>query len=268
MRLNLVMAIAALAALVGCSVPNPGGSPAFTVVATPATSNAPTVELPPSLDEACPRQPVPGAISFWLEAVDGVRIYGVEAGTGSTGVVLAHQARDTLCSVLPYLKTLVDSGMRVVAFDFRTRGRSDGPEDPAARLALERDLAAAVLKIRQDGATKVVLIGGSNGGAAVVQHGADLQVDAIVSLSGAKFSGALGVNNPASLPRLTVPLLMLVSKQDPTVPLAEAQEVFNAVGSLEKTLLIVEGDDHGFDFVQSSDGGIRAQILDWIKTHI
>ncbi len=275
MRLGRFLVAAAVTVFAACSGPSVAPPTASTMAATPVPTMAPqvsvepTVEPPPSLAEACPSRSVPGANSFWVETDDGVRIYGVEAGTGTTVIILAHQARDTLCGVLPYFNTLVEAGMRVVAFDFRTRGRSDGPEDPAARLALERDLAAVVSKVRGDGADKVVLIGGSNGGAAVVQHGADLNVDAIISLSGAKFSGALGVNNPASLPRLTVPLLMIVSKRDPVVPLAEAKEVFAAVGSPEKTLLILDGDAHGYGFVDSSDSeAMRSQVLDWIEQHV
>jgi pimeloyl-ACP methyl ester carboxylesterase len=211
-----------------------------------------TISEPPSLETACGSSQGIDAHTFWIQTADHVRLYGVEAGTGSVGIVLAHQARSSLCGWLPYLKTLIDAGMRVVAFDFRGYGESEGGLDSDARLALDKDLAAAVAKIRSDGAAKVVLIGASLGGAASVQNGADLDVEAIVSLSGTRIWPGYGVNHPDALPRITVPFLLMVSRRDPNVPLSEAQEVEAAVGSNDKQLVVCDGRDHGYDLVEYS----------------
>jgi alpha-beta hydrolase superfamily lysophospholipase len=107
----------------------------------------------------------------WFPASDGVRLYGIEAGTGRTGVVLAHEGGADLCGWLPYVSTLQQAGMHVLAFDFRGYGSSD--RSSTASLALGRDLAGAVAHLRSDGATNVFLTGASMGGAAVVQNSAN-----------------------------------------------------------------------------------------------
>jgi alpha-beta hydrolase superfamily lysophospholipase len=238
--------------------------------ATPKTSPEVTPAEPPTLSDACGGLEVSGARPFWLESPDGVRLYGIEAGRGGVGVVLAHQGRSTLCGSLPYMQTLVDAGFLVLAFDFRGNGKSETPEDADARLELGRDLEAAVSRIRSNGAEKVVLIGASMGGAASVQNGADLEVDAIVSLSGTRLWPGFGVNHPDSLPRISVPFVMYVSRNDSNVPLEEAQGIVAAVGSKDKDLVVLEGSDHGYAFVQTSDNAseIRAEILDWIEARV
>src|SRR6266540_5549883 len=136
---------------------------------------------PPALVHACGGASGINARALWLTASDGVRLYAIEAGRGPTAVVLAHQGRSDLCEELPYAKTLLAGGLRVLAFDFRGNGRSERPDKNP--LALGRDLAAAVTRVHKDGAKRVFLIGASMGGAAVVQNGAGLPVAGLVSLS-------------------------------------------------------------------------------------
>ena len=145
------------------------------------------------------------------------------------------------------------AGMRVLAFDFRGNGRSRGLGDPDTRLELGRDLKAAVGRIRADGVAKVVLIGASMGGAASVQNGPDLDVDAVVSLSGTRLWPGFGINHPDALPRLTIPFVLFVSRHDPNVPLDEAKGIVAAVGSTDEQLVVLEGRDHGWGFVEYAD---------------
>jgi pimeloyl-ACP methyl ester carboxylesterase len=118
---------------------------------------------------------------MWFRASDGVRHYGVEAGKGPIAVVLAHEGGSDLCGWLSYIKTLNRAGIRVFAFDFRGYGESDRPD--RGRLALGRDLVAAVARVRANGATHVFLMGASMGGAAVVQNTAGVQVDVATTLT-------------------------------------------------------------------------------------
>lgn len=89
---------------------------------------------PPSLVEACGSSASTlAARPLWLKTSDGVHLYAVEAGNGPTTAVLAHQGRSDLCEELPYAKTLIANGLRVLAFDFRGNGEQDAPFAAQAR---------------------------------------------------------------------------------------------------------------------------------------
>jgi alpha-beta hydrolase superfamily lysophospholipase len=203
---------------------------------------------------------------FWLETSDGVRLYAIEAGDGSTTAVLAHQGQSNLCDTLDYAKTLLASGLRIVAFDFRGNGLSQRPTRHA--LALSRDLAAAVARAHAHGADHVFLIGASMGGAAAVQNSAGLPVAGVVSLSGTRLWPGYGINEPGSS-ALRAPLLYLGSRDDSNAPLKEAQTVVRTAGSQDKRSALYPGALHGWQLVQGTPRGAstRALILAWIRAH-
>jgi pimeloyl-ACP methyl ester carboxylesterase len=126
-----------------------------------------TGDRPPDLRTACGTTEGLSSKAFWLRTSDGVRLYGVEAGGGTTTVVLAHEGRDSLCGGwLPYAARLVRLGFRVVMFDFRGNGGSDTVAGRTA-LRLDRDLVAAVRRARGAGARVPFLyIGTTNDSAA------------------------------------------------------------------------------------------------------
>jgi pimeloyl-ACP methyl ester carboxylesterase len=187
-------------------------------------------------------------------------------GVGGTAVVLAHEGASDLCTWVSYMKTLNRSGIRAFAFDFRGYGNSDRPDDPK-RLALGRDLAAAVARVRADGAKHVFLLGASMGGAAVVQNSAGLRVDGLISLSGTKLWKGYGINDPAGVRGLSAPFLYVGSRQDPRAPLEEARSVFAGVGSSDKRIVLYPGEAHGTSLVDLEPFGARtrALIVDWIE---
>jgi pimeloyl-ACP methyl ester carboxylesterase len=203
---------------------------------------------------------------MWLTARDGVRLYAVHAGSGSTTIVLAHEAVSSLCESLPYAKTLIDNGLRVLAFDFRGYGNSDGR--PRNRLALGLDLAAAVQHARSNGASSVFLLGASMGGAAIVQNTSNLPVDGRISLSGTRLWRGFGVNDPAGVRRLRTPFLYVGSRRDRTTPLQEALRIFRRVGSRDKRMATYRGSRHGFELVQSGPfpARVRELILTWVRS--
>jgi alpha/beta superfamily hydrolase len=219
---------------------------------------------PPSLAEACFGDSGIRAQPLWLTASDGVRLYAIEAGHGSTAVVLAHQGGSDLCEELPYAKTLLARGLRVLAFDFRGYGDSERPS--RNQLALGRDLAAAVARARKDGAGHVFLIGASMGGAAAIQNSGGLPVSGVVSLSGTRLWSGYGINKPG--PRaLRAPLLYIGSSRDSRAPLQEARNILRAAGSTDKRSIFYRGSLHGWELVQDAPfaAGTRALILAWIQ---
>jgi alpha-beta hydrolase superfamily lysophospholipase len=222
----------------------------------------------PALRTECgPFQPGFKTRPLWLETSDGVRLYAIEAGHGSTAAVLAHQGQSNLCDTLEYAKTLVAAGLRVLAFDFRGNGLSRRPSRNA--LALGRDLAAAVERAHADGAEHVAVIGASMGGAAAVQNGAGLRVAAVVSLSGTRLWPGFGVNHPGAR-ALKAPLLYVGGRDDSRAPLDEARAVFAEAGSRDKHLVLYPGALHGWQLVEGSARGPRTRglILAWIRRHV
>jgi pimeloyl-ACP methyl ester carboxylesterase len=233
-----------------------------------ATSPMPPSQGPAlSLVDACFSGRALDARSMWFRASDGVRLYGVEAGRGPTAVVLAHEGGSDLCDWLTYMKALTRAGIRAFAFDFRGYGRSEQPD--RGGLALGRDLAAAVARVRADGARHVFLMGASMGGAAVVQNTADIRVDGRISLSGTRLWPGYGINDPAGVRSLTAPFLYIGSRGDVRVPRKEALSVFHDVGSSDKRIILYTGGTHGTGLVEYPPyvDRTRALILRWIEAH-
>lgn len=98
---------------------------------------------------------------------DGGLIYASLYGKGDRGVVLAHGGRFNKESWDKQAQVLAQAGLRVLAFDFRGYGQSQGPgqADPLGA-PLHLDVLAAVRYLRGKGAKTVSVVGGSMGGTA------------------------------------------------------------------------------------------------------
>jgi dienelactone hydrolase len=223
-------------------------------------------DAPPTLAEACGSTSGLDAKSSWVVTSDGVRLYAIEAGAGSTAIVLAHQGRSNLCDTLPYSSTLVAAGFRVLALDFRGAGQSESPS--RNRLSLGRDLAALVARAREAGAEHVFLAGASMGGAAVVQNTSALRVDGRISLSGTRLWSGFGINNSKGLKRVHAPFLYLGTRHDWRAPVKEALGIFRKIGARDKRAVFYPGSRHGWDLVGNARFGAsaRALVLKWIRS--
>lgn len=245
---GLLAAVALLGLLVACSSNTGSGTrartPGSSTAVTPTRQTAAA-----SVESACSSNSGVHARPMWFAASDGVRLYGIEAGTGRTAVVLAHESGADLCGWLPYVTTLQQAGLRVLAFDFRGYGSSDRPA--TANLALGRDLAGAVARVRSDGATTVFLMGASMGGAAVVQNSAGIHVTGRISLSGTRLWQGYGINDPAGVRRISAPFLYIGTRDDGRAPRPEALSVFRSVGSADKQIVLYPGSMHGWTWWNS-----------------
>jgi pimeloyl-ACP methyl ester carboxylesterase len=194
--------------------------------------------------DGCTR--APGELRF--RAADGTRLVGHRFGRSRTVVVLAHEARGSLCDWAPYGRRLARLGLSAFAFDFRNYGQS---QTRAYRNGQSQgvDVAAAVKLVRRLGARKVFVVGASLGGSAVISAGARVRppVNGVVSVSGAAdLADALG-----SAARLRVPVLYLAGRYD--VQFADdAQRLYDATASPEKMLKILPRGEHGTELVASS----------------
>jgi pimeloyl-ACP methyl ester carboxylesterase len=221
---------------------------------------------PPRLATACGSDSAITGQAIWLMTDDRVRLYAIEAGEGQVSVVLAHQGRSDLCEELPYAKTLVDAGLRVLAFDFRNNGHSAYPTKNA--LAYRRDFRAAIKRLRSDGAIRVFLIGASMGGAAAVQNSGGLPLAGVVSLSGTRLWSGFGINKPGPA-SLRAPFLYVGSKSDWRAPLNEARSIIRDAGSRDKRSVFYRGSLHGWQLVQDAPfaAKTRTLILAWVRDH-
>jgi pimeloyl-ACP methyl ester carboxylesterase len=145
-----------------------------------------------------------------MKTRDGVALYGVEVGTGTTGVVLGHQYFSDHCEFMALARELAGLGYRALSIDFRGNGLSSTGRSNR----LDLDVAAAVARLRADGATRVKLVGASMGGTAALVAGSWVRpaVDGIVSLSGPDYFR--GLDALRAVKRSKVPVRFLVSRDD------------------------------------------------------
>jgi dienelactone hydrolase len=201
-----------------------------------------------------------------LHTTDGQRLYAVEAGSGETAVVLVPESPPgNVCGWLPYVASLQRAGFRVLTYDYRGTGGS--PVTAKRPYAFGRDLAAAVARVRADGADKVVAAGASFGGVVVMQHAGELDVDGVVSFSGETTLPEYHVQAIDAVPQLHAPLLIVGSRQDSYLPVSDARRLLARAGSADKQLLLYPGDQHGWDIVQRAPyaARARARVLAWLR---
>src|SRR5205085_6334202 len=125
------------------------------------------------------------AETLWLRTSDHVRLFALKSGSGPTGVVLAHEARQAGSAVgcgrfRPLRPTECGCLRSTSAASRRRRARENRKLDDFAP-----DLQAAVDTLHADGASKVFVAGASFGGAVALSVGSRLRgVAGFVSLSG------------------------------------------------------------------------------------
>lgn len=195
-----------------------------------------------------------GVVRF--RASNGAVLQGVLAGTGPTGIVLAHQSDGNLCQWWSSVGEFVQRGYHVLAFDFEGYEGSATAADTTDSLSL--DVRAAAARLRAAGASSIVLVGASMGGTAVL--GAAGQpvpgLAAVISLSGPQ--RIFGTDAALAAPRIQVPVLLAAAEGD-TLYAADARSLYPLVRAAKKQLLVVPGANHGVALF-AGDGRVKAAI--------
>jgi pimeloyl-ACP methyl ester carboxylesterase len=238
--LLLVLALAA-----GCGNGSRDAGTGGQAPATPPPTTAPATTAAaaakPCLQGAAATEPV----RFTSPA--GATLVGAVLGDGRAGLVLGHQVGSDLCEWLPQAEAFAGRGYQVLAFDFAGYGGSQAGSGPDARV--DTDVVAAAEQLRRRGAEKIVLIGSSMGGTAVLSAATRIRptVAGVVSLSGpASFQG---VDAGAAVSRLRVPVLLVAGADDqPFVD--DARAMYRAAPVRDKRLLVVPGGGHGTSLLE------------------
>jgi dienelactone hydrolase len=182
-----------------------------------------------------------GGITF--RAADGLRLAGHRFGRGETAVVFAHEARGGACQWIPFARSLARRGYLTIAFDFRGYGSSQTPKRGASSRQPADVIAAAKLS-RRLGAKKVVVVGASMGGTAVVVAAANARtvVNGVISVSAPATFGRM--NAEAAARRLQMPALYLVGAGDEGM-VEHSRVLYEATSSADKRLEILDSPQHG-----------------------
>jgi dienelactone hydrolase len=209
-----------------------------------------------SVDDPCIGK---GETPVQLKASDGARVYGVEVGTGTTGVVLGHQYLSDHCELMGFARELAARGYRALAIDFRGYGASTGGDGRR----LDRDLAAAAGRLRADGATRVFVVGASMGGTAALAAASWVAppVAGVVSLSGpAQFRGLDALR---AVRRSRVPVRFLASRGD-TAFAGDARTLMRAARAKDKAIVLYAGARHGSSLLDVPRA--KALVLAFLRT--
>ncbi|MEV6005878.1 dienelactone hydrolase family protein [Streptomyces sp. NPDC051976] len=225
--------------LAGCGGGGGGGS---TAAPSPsATAN----------DFGClsPAQAKAGSVTF--PSSEGQDVEGFRTGTGTTALVLAHQADGDVCQWVPNALDLAKEGYTVLAVD------SAGSEVP--------EITAAATYLRGRGAKKVLLVGASKGGTSVLSAAAEItpKVDAVVSLSAPGTYN--GMDASSAVPTLTMPVFYMAAQDD--TEFAESTKALSKATkkAAENDLHIVGGANHGVSML--SDPANYAQVKAFLKKY-
>ncbi len=206
-----------------------------------------------------PTTPVVPSRLVHFSTSDHVQLAGVLFGHGKTAVVCSHELHTTkaIWSQSRIVPLLALHGYMVLAYDFRGNGDSAGQADAGT---LDVDLHAASAFVRQQGATKLVLLGSSMGGTATLKAAAREQVAAVATLSAPQDFGP-GVSD-AEVKAIRAAKLFVNSQND---DYASNTTHMYGIADPPKEIKLYSGSLHGTDIFASEDGSDLIQrILNFV----
>ncbi|MDQ2716766.1 MAG: alpha/beta fold hydrolase [Chloroflexota bacterium] len=246
-RTHLIPLVLLLLILVACNA----GGPSHTASApSPKTTPTPTMGITPT-----PTIPDIPAREVHFLTSDHVRLAGLLYGHGTTAVICSHELHTTrvIWSASGIAQRLAARGYLVLAYDFRGNGDSQGQIDMAT---LAVDVHAAMTFVRQQGATKIVLLGASMGGTATLKAAAHEQIAAVITLSAPQDFGV--TVSETDLKAINAPKLFINSQGDDYA--ADTMHMY-ALASPPKEIHLYPGSLHGVDIFDSEHGADLTQRL-------
>jgi pimeloyl-ACP methyl ester carboxylesterase len=256
----VALALVCLLLATACGGERAGGGATAPPAATTTAATATTTAM---VAKSC-LEATESARVFRFPTSDGATLVGLVLGRGRTGLVLGHQLGSDLCEWLPQARSFARHGYRVLIFDFAGFGDSQ----PAPDSRVDTDVVAAAAQLRRRGADRIVLVGSSMGGTAVLSAATRIRppVAGVVSLSGP--SGFGGVDAEAAIKRLRVPVLFVVGADDQHFT-EQARLMYRAARVADKRLLVVPGGGHGTSMLEFGADApqVLAAVRDFIADH-
>jgi pimeloyl-ACP methyl ester carboxylesterase len=229
--------------------------------ATACGTSERSIERPPpeALASRCPEGGE--GKTFWFQASDGTRLSGAALGEGRVGLVLAHGYPSDLCEWASYAPRLVQAGFRVLMFDFRGFGRSTRGRT-GDYLA---DIRGEAAELRRRGAERIVLVGSSFGGTAVLSAAPtiDPRPAGVVNLSGPlDLSGRVTAFRPPTkvAPTIRSPVLFMWGRGDPRMPPDAGRAFLRAVANPDTSVATFPGAWHATSLLWGVPGAQRALL--------
>lgn len=200
-----------------------------------------------------------------LTTSDGVYLSALVLGSGSKGVLLAHEQGYNICSFLDMGTELADNGYLVVIPEYRNHGASQGNQDNEP---LDLDADAALSELKRWGAEKVFLAGASCGGTTAIMAGLrqELPIEGLIILSSPAQCGPLDAI--PSVKKITAPSLFVFSPGDYGGSIEkQVRKLYQASGAVEKELIVDESGYHGTDMYHKGEKGdaLKSRLIDFIK---
>lgn len=171
-------------------------------------------------------EPPSGSRNIHIATTGSDELSGIEVGSGDRVVVLSHGATGTKEDFFGLAGVFAEGGWRAIAYDARSAARED-------------DLRAVVAYARDSGATSVVLVGGSLGASLSISMAAELDVQAVVSLSAP--ASSFGALEAAEAIGDSIPMLVAVAEGNQPY----ADDAVTIADALGTSPTIVSGDRHG-----------------------
>ncbi len=268
------LGLALVASLIACSSPGPRTSSSANGASTSTGSSS--TSLPGSASSASPSLAPPAdrcgppenraARTIILTGPGGSTMPGVDVGVGATVAVLVHQTDNASCGWWPFADWLATTHHgRALIFDLCGFGDSTCPDQAFATDQVAQ-AATAVRWARAHGARRVVLVGASMGGSIAVDTAVATHANAVVDLSGPAQWQQLNIASTA--PRLTMPTLIAVSRNDPA-SYTDLAAAFARVPAVAKKFVTGPG-PHGWDLIADTSGRtpiwspLATTVADWI----
>jgi pimeloyl-ACP methyl ester carboxylesterase len=197
-----------------------------------------------------------------MKAADGVKVAGFVQGRGIVGVVLVHQVNGDHCGWAEEAAFLARRAL-VLSVDLRGYGAS-GRATGAKALLYRNDIAASVTELRRRGAERIVLVGASMGGSAVVVAASVISppVDAVVAVSApANFKGQ---NASAAAAKLSMAVRFVAARDDGRAAATATALVERATASADAKAELYDKGGHGWALLRPTHEaqGIVDNFLD------